>query len=72
MNEFLRCIAPTAKANRLVHSNSWLMETDYCISPAATDAKGQMADDARTGRDWFASTKRALLAPFGVGTVDQA
>jgi len=72
MNEFLRRIAPAAKANRLIHSNSWLMETDYCISPAATDAKGQMADDARTGRDWFASTKRALLAPFGVGTVDQA
>ncbi len=24
------------------------------------------------GRDWFASAKRALLAPFGVGTVDQA
>lgn len=29
-------------------------------------------DDARIGRDWFASAKRALLAPFGVGTVDQA
>ncbi len=72
MNEFLRRIAPTAKASRLIHGNSWLMEAEYCISPTTTDAKGKVSEDARTGRDWFSSTKRALLAPFGVGTVDQA
>jgi CRISPR-associated endonuclease/helicase Cas3 len=26
----------------------------------------------QTGRSWFASSKRALLAPYGVGTIDQA
>lgn len=29
-------------------------------------------EQARTGRSWFASAKRALLVPFGVGTIDQA
>lgn len=72
MNEFVRRIAPEAQPSRLIHGNSWLMETDYCISPTTTEAKGKIADDARIGRDWFSSTKRALLAPYGVGTVDQA
>ncbi len=72
MNEFLRRIAPKADTSRLIHGNSWLMDCDYCISPTSTEAKGKAADDARLGRDWFSSTKRALLAPFGVGTVDQA
>ena len=72
MNDFLRRIAPEAETSRLIHGNSWLMEDDFGFCPSPTDAKAKAADDARTGRDWFASTKRALLAPFGVGTVDQA
>ncbi|MDD5328429.1 MAG: CRISPR-associated helicase Cas3' [Sulfuricella sp.] len=72
MNDFLRRIAQEAPASRLIHGNSWLMEADYGICPAATLKQGAAQNDARTGRDWFASTKRALLAPFGVGTVDQA
>jgi len=72
MNEFLRRISPEASASRLIHGNSWLMQTDSGICPAAIGKQGTAADDARTGRDWFASAKRALIAPFGVGTVDQA
>ncbi len=72
MNEFLQRIAAAPLACRLIHSNSWLMQTDSGICPAATGKQGTAADDARTGRDWFASAKRALIAPFGVGTVDQA
>lgn len=72
MNEFLRRITPEASASRLIHGNSWLMQTDSGICLAATGKQGTAADDARTGRDWFASAKRALIAPFGVGTVDQA
>ena len=72
VNEFLKRISPEIGASRLIHGNSWLMESKYPISPSATDEKTKMADDARTGRDWFASTKRAMLAPFGVGTIDQA
>ncbi len=72
MNEFLRRIAPEAPASRLIHGNSWLMQTDCGFCPAATGKKEATTDDARAGRDWFASAKRALIAPFGVGTVDQA
>jgi CRISPR-associated endonuclease/helicase Cas3 len=72
MNDFLRRIAPDAPTSRLIHGNSWLTETHVGICPVATDKKGMTSDDARAGRDWFSSTKRALLAPFGVGTVDQA
>jgi CRISPR-associated endonuclease/helicase Cas3 len=72
MNEFLTRIAPVAPMSRLIHGNSWLMASDCGIHPAATFRKGSAQEDARTGRDWFTSTKRALIAPFGVGTIDQA
>lgn len=72
MNDFLRRIAPETSASRLIHGNSWLMANDCEIYPVATDKQGTPTNDARTGRNWFASTKRALIAPFGVGTVDQA
>jgi len=72
MNDFLRRIAPETPASRLIHGNSWLM-SDVCgFYPAATEKYGMPSEDARIGRDWFASAKRALIAPFGVGTVDQA
>jgi len=72
MNDFLRRISPETPSSRLIHGNSWLIEADCGIHPTATDKQGTTSDDARTGRDWFASTKRALIVPFGVGTVDQA
>jgi CRISPR-associated endonuclease/helicase Cas3 len=73
MNEFLRRISPDeASTSRLIHGNSWLFQADCPIHPAATERHEAKPEDARAGRDWFASTKRALLAPFGVGTVDQA
>lgn len=72
MNEFIQRIAPDAPASRLIHANSWLMQTAPELSPTATVGHGSATDDARTGRDWFTSAKRALIAPFGVGTVDQA
>jgi len=72
MNDFLRRVVPAAPMSRLIHGNSWLMATDCGIHPTATFKKGSAQEDARTGRDWFVSTKRALIAPFGVGTIDQA
>jgi CRISPR-associated endonuclease/helicase Cas3 len=71
MKEFVRRISQTSNETRLIHSNSWLMDQSASLSPGAT-GYGSASDDARTGRDWFASGKRALIAPFGVGTVDQA
>jgi CRISPR-associated endonuclease/helicase Cas3 len=72
MNQFLRRISAGASTSRLIHGNSWLFQSDCPIHPAVTARHEAAPKDARAGRDWFASTKRALLAPFGVGTVDQA
>lgn len=71
MSEFVRRISHTSNASRLIHGNSWLMDQTAGLFPAAT-SPDPGSDDARTGRDWFASAKRALIAPFGVGTIDQA
>ena len=72
MNEFLRRISPDAGASRLIHGNSWLMRENLELQSVVGLSKQISGEDAGRGRDWFASAKRALLAPFGVGTVDQA
>ena len=70
--DFVRRIAPESVSSRLIHGNSWLMgNSGFDYRPASSGDRNQ-GEDARDGRDWFASAKRALLAPFGVGTVDQA
>jgi CRISPR-associated endonuclease/helicase Cas3 len=43
----------------LLHGNAWLREFD-------------LGADAAPGCSWFNSAKRGLLAPFAVGTIDQA
>lgn len=72
MNDFLLRVSPSAGSGRLIHGNSWLMQENLGFSPVATGRQERASEDARNGRDWFASAKRALLSPFGVGTVDQA
>ncbi len=72
LNEFLKRIAPTAGTSRLIHSNSWLMSSSADLFTPAKNASETSEHDARSGRDWFVSAKRALLASFGVGTIDQA
>jgi CRISPR-associated endonuclease/helicase Cas3 len=66
-----RIIAEPAEV-RLAHSASWLVETEppAKLYPASPDAEAR--EHVRVGRSWFASAKRTLLAPFGVGTIDQA
>lgn len=71
MSEFVRRISRTSNTSRLIHGNSWLMDQTAGLLPVAT-SRDSASEDARTGRDWFESAKRALIAPFGVGTVDQA
>lgn len=67
VTKFLRRVQ--AVAPRLVHSGSWLMDNEMRFP--SLDA-AQPDDQRSSARDWFASSKRALIAPFGVGTVDQA
>jgi CRISPR-associated endonuclease/helicase Cas3 len=69
---FVRRIADNAPDLRLAHSASWLVQTETppTLRPTCPDAESE--EHVRAGRSWFASPKRALLAPFGVGTIDQA
>lgn len=71
MKEYLRRISIGSSTSRLIHSNSWLFDKKIGLCPVATCSESGR-EDARNGRDWFSSSKRALIAPFGVGTVDQA
>lgn len=60
--QFLRSILADTSSHRslLLHSNAaWLEETE-------------MGEDAGPGGSWFNQAKRGLLAPFAVGTIDQA
>jgi len=43
----------------LVHSSAWMTDTD-------------MGGEAAPGSSWFNNRKRGVLAPFAVGTIDQA
>lgn len=69
---FVDRICSDAEPVRLAHSTSWLMpaESSLRLWPASTEPEA--TDHVRAGRAWFASSKRALLAPIGVGTIDQA
>jgi len=71
MKEFVRRVSKTPSESRLIHGNSWLFDQDVQLQSAATCPES-VREDARAGRDWFASSKRALIASFGVGTIDQA
>jgi len=50
---------------RLVHGMAWLVDEQTPVSPP-------QVGEAGLALDWFRPKKRALLAAFGVGTVDQA
>jgi CRISPR-associated endonuclease/helicase Cas3 len=53
---------------KLVHGQAFLVEDDLRIEPLDN---GDHSSTSVT-REWFSGKKRALLAPFGVGTIDQA
>lgn len=76
--------AGDAAALRLVHGNDLLREdalsllrveqsTAFVGDPTSGSMASEQIDAQATGRvlDWFMPKKRALLVPYGVGTVDQ-
>jgi len=67
---FLEGMLPDTKV-RLTHGNSWLLDDKAAIM-GRQSYHDMPKDEQLSGRDWFASSRRALLAPFGVGTIDQA
>lgn len=60
-NQFLENILAEDCLHRslLLHANAWLVDTE-------------MGEEGRPGGAWFNQSKRGLLAPFAVGTIDQA
>jgi CRISPR-associated endonuclease/helicase Cas3 len=63
---------------RLAHGHSWLEQDSNLALGRSRTQFDQVADgdnplsDLREARSWFVSSKHALLAPYGVGTIDQA
>ena len=62
VNKFLKRILQEERQALLVHSMAWLERFSRQI----------MGQDAAPDQSWFASSRRGILAPFGVGTIDQA
>lgn len=60
-NAFLEQIVSgeTPQQSLLLHSGAWLLDTD-------------IGEEGSPGGTWFNQNKRGLLAPFAVGTIDQA
>ncbi len=61
-NQYLAAILAKDSPHRrslLLHGNAWLQDVD-------------MGEEGSPGGSWFNNSKRGLLAPFAVGTLDQA
>jgi CRISPR-associated endonuclease/helicase Cas3 len=70
VREFLARRAPAHPANLvLAHGGAW-EQPRYAPSAVHGEEAAGSGDAAAT--EWFLPKKRALLAPYGVGTVDQA
>jgi CRISPR-associated endonuclease/helicase Cas3 len=77
VENFLRNSLEAAAALRLAHGNAWLEDSfDLELRPTypirTSEDAAEVRDNLHEARSWFASSKQALLAPYGVGTVDQA
>lgn len=77
VQEFLDEVHPHGVKPPLVHGQAWLKEMPV-VSPPWKDDHDHVLDEddpceqAEAARKWFGSSRRGLLAPFAVGTVDQA
>jgi CRISPR-associated endonuclease/helicase Cas3 len=69
---FLQAALADASTFRLAHGASWLEDDQTLILHPSASGDASAGDHVREGRSWFASSKHAMLARFGVGTVDQA
>lgn len=72
VGHFLREALADAAVFRLAHGASWLEDDQTVELQPAAGNDPEAREHMREGRSWFASAKHALLARFGVGTIDQA
>lgn len=69
---FLQKRFPTQRINfQLVHGNALINEDFQRTRLAAVEDKEGSEEGSVNAMEWFLPRKRSLLAPFGVGTVDQ-
>ena len=77
IERFLRNTLADDAPLRLAHGNAWLEDNfDLRLRPSFQRREQKDGDDPdetiQQARSWFASSKQALLATYGVGTIDQA
>jgi len=65
---FLSKVLASPSSLSLVHGNAWI--SGNRITPISPTAGGE--EGASAANLWFSDSRKALLAPFGVGTMDQA
>lgn len=69
-SEFLDTCRPGTEP-RLVHGMAWLID-DITPQNDSNTYSGDPIGDRQLAREWFSPSKRALIAPESVGTIDQA
>lgn len=73
VEKFFRKVVAKESALALVHGNAWLTESRIRpLDPQPTGGNSEEPDNASEANSWFSDSRRAMLAPFGVGTIDQA
>jgi CRISPR-associated endonuclease/helicase Cas3 len=71
--QFLTSRYPVQSLNaHLVHGAALLAESDATLQPQGIALDEKTLEGSVKAESWFLPRKRTLLAPFGVGTVDQA
>lgn len=72
VEDFFKSVVSEESALALAHGNAWLLENRIqSLQPQLSEAPGD-SDNAVEANAWFSDNRRAMLAPFGVGTIDQA
>lgn len=72
VQQFMAKALANSATLRLAHGASWLDDLQTLVLHPSVTGDADSQEDVREGRSWFASSKHALLARFGVGTIDQA
>lgn len=74
VKDFLEAVFGDGLEPQLVHGQAWLREVMPQVGGRASGSERAHEEESadKAIRRWFASTRRGLLAPFAVGTVDQA
>ncbi len=69
VGEFLKNVVEDRAGLARIHANAWLMGDR--VQPVST-VDDPPEPDAREANRWFSDSRKSLLAPYGVGTLDQA